>query len=152
MSAPALDLKDRRIIQALLENARVSFSQIGRCIGLSQPAVSERVRRLERLGVITGYGARVNNAALGLDVQVIIRVRTQFGHAPACLDLCARLPQVLDVYKVTGEDSFVLRCAFAGPGELDQVVTKFALYGLVTTSVVLAHAISRPPRLTRDAS
>lgn len=145
-----LDHKDRLILQALQQDARQSLSALGQRIGLSQPAVSERVKRLEADGVILGYGARLDLAAVGLPLQAVVRVRTTHAHIAACVALFERLPEVVDVVRVTGEDCFVVRCAFAEPADLERVVDRLASHGSVTTALVLSEPLSRPPALLRD--
>src|ERR1041384_2726175 len=100
--APAaeLDAKDIAILEALQEDGRVSLSELGRKVGLSQPAMSERVKRLEERGVITGYGARVDLAALGFNMMAIIRLRTGHEHIRACLQKFDELPFVVEVHRV----------------------------------------------------
>src|ERR1044071_6855209 len=103
---PALDPTDIAIIEAMQEDGRIAMSELGRKIGLSQPATSERVKRLEERGVITGYGARINPAALGLRMMAVIRVRTTHEHIQSCLKQFAEMPHVLEVLRLTGEDCF----------------------------------------------
>lgn len=80
-----LDAKDLAIIETLQDDGRVPLAELGRKIGLSQPAMSERVRRLEERGIIAGYGARINLAALGLNMMAIIRLKTAHEHIRACM-------------------------------------------------------------------
>jgi Lrp/AsnC family leucine-responsive transcriptional regulator len=138
-----LDKKDRLILQALQQDARQSLSALGKRIGLSQPAISERVRRLEEAGVIDGYSARVNLAAVGLRLQAIVRVRTTHEHIQRYVALFKSMPEVLDAVRVTGEDCFVVRCAFAQPADLERVVDALAAHGSVATSLVLSHPVSK---------
>jgi Lrp/AsnC family transcriptional regulator, leucine-responsive regulatory protein len=142
-----LDKKDRQIIQALQQDARQSLAALGRRIGLSQPAMSERLKRLEESGVIEGYGARVNLKAIGLGLQAVVRVRTTHEHIQRYLALFAAMPEVFDVVRVTGEDCFIVRCAFAEPADLERVVDALAAHGSVTTGLVLSHPLARPPGL-----
>ena len=142
-SAVELDAKDRAILKALQQDARASLSALGKKIGLSQPAMSERVKKLEDAGVIDGYAARVNLRAVGLGLQAIVRVRTTHEHIQRYLALFKTLPAVLEVFRVTGDDCFVLRCAFAEPKDLESVVDSLAAYGSVTTSLVLSHPLSQ---------
>ncbi len=142
MSA-ALDAKDLAIVEALQADGRASLSDLGRRIGLSQPAMSERVRRLEERGVITGYGARIDPQALGLVMSAFIRLKTTHEHIRACLEQFARLPQIVEVHRVTGDDCFVLKALVAAPGDLAVIVDSIGRFGPVTTSVVLK---SEPPR------
>jgi Lrp/AsnC family transcriptional regulator, leucine-responsive regulatory protein len=139
----ALDKKDRLILQALQQDARQSLAALGRRIGLSQPAISERVKKLEAAGVIEGYAARVNLQAIGLGLQAVVRVRTTHEHIQRYVALFKTIPEVLDVVRVTGEDCFIVRCAFADPKALERVVDALAAHGSVTTSLVLSHPVSQ---------
>jgi Lrp/AsnC family leucine-responsive transcriptional regulator len=138
-----LDKKDRLIIKALQQNARQSLSSLGKRIGLSQPAVSERVKRLEEAGVIGGYSARIDLRALGFRLQAVIRVRTTHEHVQRYVALFESTPEVLDVVRVTGDDCFIVRCAFAEPEDLERVVDALAAHGSVTTGLVLSHPVSK---------
>jgi Lrp/AsnC family leucine-responsive transcriptional regulator len=138
-----LDKKDRLIITALQQDARQSLSALGKRIGLSQPAVSERVRKLEAAGVISGYAARVDLAAVGLPLQAVVRVRTTHQHLQRYVALFDAMPEVLDAVRVTGDDCFVVRCAFAAPQDLQRVVDALAVHGSVTTALVLSHPVSK---------
>lgn len=140
----ALDKKDRLILQALQQDARQSLAALGRRIGLSQPAISERVKRLEEAGVIEGYAAKVNLQAIGLGLQAVVRVRTTHEHIQRYVALFKTIPEILDVVRVTGEDCFIVRCAFADPKALERVVDALAAHGSVTTSLMLSHPVSQP--------
>jgi len=138
----SLDSIDWRLIEELQIDARVSLSQLGNRVGLSQPAVSERVKRLEAAGVIEGYTARINYHAVGLDLLAVVRVKTTFEKLQACLRMFASMPEILEVYRVTGEDCLVLKVIVAQAQQLESVIDKLAKHGSVTTSIVLS---SRPP-------
>ena len=140
-----LDKKDRLIITALQEDARQSLAALGRRIGLSQPAISERVKKLEESGVIDGYAAKINLAAIGLRLQAVVRVRTTHEHVKRYVSLFESMPEVLDAVRVTGDDCFVVRCAFASPADLERVVDALAVHGSVSTSLVLSHPVSKAP-------
>ena len=142
-----LDKKDRLIIKALQQDARQSLSALGKRIGLSQPAVSERVKKLEDAGVICGYSARIDLRAIGLRLQAIIRVRTTHEHIQRYVALFESMPEVLDVVRVTGDDCFVARCAFAEPEDLERVVDTLATHGSITTALVLSHPVSKSTTL-----
>lgn len=138
MAAPhALDAKDLAILVALQEDGRRPLSALGRTIGLSQPAISERVKRLEDLGIITGYAAKVSLPALGLTMMAIIRLRTSHGHIRSCLKRFAELPNIIEVHRVTGDDCFVLKAIVPAPEDLASIVDGIGEFGTVTTSIVL---------------
>jgi Lrp/AsnC family leucine-responsive transcriptional regulator len=139
----SLDPTDIAIVEALQENGRIGMSELGRRVGLSQPATSERVKRLEERGIITGYHARVDAAALGLGMTAIIRVRTTHEHIRSCLKQFAEMPQIIEVLRLTGEDCFVLKVIVPNPSELESIVDATAKYGAVTTSLILR---AEPPK------
>ena len=142
-STMQLDKKNRLILEALQQDARQSLAALGKRIGLSQPAISERVKKLEEAGVITGYGARINLAAVGRRLQAVVRVRTTHEHIQRYVALFKSMPEVLDAVRVTGEDCFVLRCAFEAPEDLERVIDALAKHGSVTTALVLSHPVSK---------
>lgn len=143
MTAMVLDKKDWQILEALQADARQSLAALGKRIGLSQPAMSERVRKLEEAGVIEGYGARINLRAVGVGLQAIIRIQTDHTGIQPYLALFASMPEVLEADRVTGADCFVVRCAIAQPEELERVVDTLAAHGAVTTSLVLSSPIRK---------
>ncbi|MBI4724559.1 MAG: Lrp/AsnC family transcriptional regulator [Rhodomicrobium sp.] len=142
-----LDDKDIAILEALQEDGRIPHSELGRQIGLSQPAMSERVKRLEDRGIIAGYGVKINARALGLRMMAIIRLKTAHEHIRACTKQFAELPHVVEVHRVTGDDCFILKALVPAPEDLVMIVDAIGRFGSVTTSVVLQ---SEPPNpLTR---
>lgn len=133
----ALDKRDIDILEALQRDGRISLSALGRKIGLSQPAVSERVARLEADGIISGYRAEVDLNRVNLKLTAVIRLSTTHEHIQACLRRFADMPNVIAVKRVTGEDCFVLDVVFSDPSELETIVDRIAKFGPVSTSLVL---------------
>lgn len=144
MPAPDLDRLDIAILEALQDNARTPLSEIGRRIGLSQPAISERVKRLEERGIIAGYAARLDPAALGLGMMAIIRLKTTHEHIQPALRAFAQMPHVIEVHRLTGEDCFLLKLLVPTPGQLESIVDTIARFGAVTTSLVLRSEPAKP--------
>lgn len=138
-----LDSKDWQILEALQIDARQSLASLGKRIGLSQPAMSERVKKLETAGVITGYAAQVSFGAVGLGLQAILRIRTTHQYIKHYLALFNDIPQVLEADRVTGEDCFIVRCAFSQPADLETIVDALAVHGSVSTSLVLSNAVRK---------
>ncbi|MFJ1257614.1 Lrp/AsnC family transcriptional regulator [Cupriavidus sp. CuC1] len=138
-----LDKKDRLILEALQADARQSLAALGKRIGLSQPAMSERVRKLEDAGVIEGYGARVNLRALGVGLQAIIHIETTHAYIQKYVKLFESMPEVLSADRVTGAHCFIVRCAIADPADLEHVVDTLAAHGSVTTSLVLSSPVGK---------
>ncbi|MFD1694012.1 Lrp/AsnC family transcriptional regulator [Roseibium aestuarii] len=143
-SRPPLDPTDIAILEILQENARIGISELGRRIGLSQPATSERVKRLEERGVITGYGARISPEALGLGMMALIRVATTHEHIKPCLKQFAEMPHVIEVHRLTGEDCFLLKVLVPDPGQLETIVDAVARHGAVKTALVLRSEPAKP--------
>ena len=143
-SVPALDPTDVAIIEVLQEDGRIAISELGRRVGLSQPATSERVKRLEERGIITGYTAKINPAALGLRMMAVIRLRTTHEHIQACLKQFSEMPHVMEVLRLTGEDCFILKVFVPSPQELETIVDAVARHGAVTTSLVLRSEQPKP--------
>jgi Lrp/AsnC family leucine-responsive transcriptional regulator len=144
MAVSELDRLDIAILEALQENARSPLAEVGRRIGLSQPATSERVKRLEERGIIAGYGARVDPAALGLGMMAIIRVKTTHEHIKPALGAFGEMPHVIEVHRMTGEDCFLLKVLVPTPGQLETIVDTIAGFGAVTTSLVLRSEPTKP--------
>lgn len=140
-----LDLINRRILAELSENGRVSFRELGQRVGLSGPAVTERVRRLEREGVITGYAATLNPAALGYPLLVIIRINHSPGRPPDEVSLLAAdVPEIIECNRVTGSESYVLRAWCRDLTHLNDLVLRFSECGVTTTNLVIDTPVKRP--------
>jgi Lrp/AsnC family leucine-responsive transcriptional regulator len=142
--AIGLDAKDIAILEELQQEGRIPLSELGRKVGLSQPAMSERVKRLEERGIITGYGARISPQALGLRMIAIIRLKTTHEQIRASLKQFDALPHVVEVHRVTGDDCFVLKAIVPAPEDLAILVDKIGQFGAVTTSVVLRSEPAKP--------
>lgn len=147
-TAQLLDAHDTRILTELQADARLSMAELGRRVHLSQPAVTERVRKLEASGVISGYRATVNPAALGYGIRAIIRVgRAEYARV---VKLIQQMPEVVTAYNVTGEDSWILEIAVIDVAHLDAVVTRFCMLTETSTAIILnaarEHQAMRPAR------
>ncbi|MEF9602628.1 Lrp/AsnC family transcriptional regulator [Paracoccus sp. PXZ] len=144
MPTSELDRLDIAILEALQENARTPLSEVGRRVGLSQPATSERVKRLEDRGILAGYTARLDAAALGFGMMAIIRLKTTHEHIKPALKAFAEMPHVIEVHRLTGEDCFLLKVLVPTPGQLETIVDTIARFGAVTTSLVLRSEPVKP--------
>jgi Lrp/AsnC family leucine-responsive transcriptional regulator len=141
------DQTDRRILTELAGDGRVSFAELGRRVNLSAPAVAERVQRLERAGVITGYRAELDPRALGYPLTALVRVRPAPGRLPRIPELALEIPQVVECHRITGEDCFYLKVVLRSIDELGPLLDRFLDYGETTTSIVNASPVPRrePP-------
>ena len=130
-----LDAHDARILEELQRDARITMAELGRRVHLSQPAVTERVRKLELNGVIRGYRAVVDAQRLGYGIRALVRVgRVEYQRM---VKLIEQSPEVVDAWNVTGEDSWILEIAVIDVEHLDAVVTKFCILTETSTSIVL---------------
>jgi Lrp/AsnC family leucine-responsive transcriptional regulator len=149
-----LDATGWRILRILQENARVSFSEIGRQVGLSAPAVAERVRRLEEAGIIMGYHAEVDPAKVGLPILAIIRIGSTSASFARCAEAVKHMPEVLECHRITGSDSFYVQARAASIEHLERIIDTLQPYGETTTTLVLSSAVVRrpiaPPVLAAD--
>ena len=139
-----LDKLDCRILELLQRNARMSNTEIGKRIGLSQPAVTARIQKLEDDGVIEGYGARINARRAGLEISALIRLKTTHDKIEACLRMFDAMPAITAADRVTGEDCFVVRATVDAMSQLEAVIDSLAAFGAVSTSIVLATYPSKP--------
>lgn len=138
-----LDRLDWRILEALQHNARVTNTELGQQIGLSQPAVTARIRRLEERGIIEGYAARINPGLVGRGIAAIVRIRTTHAEIKRCLSAFEAMPEIVEAHRITGEDCFIVRMVVEEMVQLETAIDALAKFGPVTTSVVLA---SYPPK------
>jgi Lrp/AsnC family transcriptional regulator, leucine-responsive regulatory protein len=140
----SLDEIDRSILELLQANGRLTGAEVGRRVGLSQPAASARIQRLERNGIITGYRAIVDPARIGLNIHAVIRLRTTHAQLASALKTTAQAPEIVSVIRVTGEDCLLLDVQCADAGRLEQIVDLIARHGPVTTSIVLHRYPPKP--------
>jgi Lrp/AsnC family leucine-responsive transcriptional regulator len=131
-----VDDTNARLITALQDDARLSLAELGRRVGLTPPAVGERLARLEEAGVIRGYHADVAPAALGYGLSVILRIRPAARMIAKVAELAQATPEVTECHRVTGEDCFVMRLHVRDVGHLEEIIDAFVLYGQTTTSII----------------
>jgi len=142
-----MDETDRRILGELTKDGRVSFAELGRRISLSPPAVAERVQRLERAGVITGYRAEVDPRRLGYELTAIVRIKPAAGQLARIPELAAEIPEIGECHRITGEDCFFLKVHLRSIDDLSELLDRFLVYGEISTSLINASPIPRrdPP-------
>lgn len=138
------DRIDWKIIELLQRDARMTNTEVGKIVGLSQPAVTARIRLLEQAGVIEGYAARINPRALGQEITAIIRLKTTHEKINQCLKAFERIPEILEAHRITGEDCFIVKATFAYMPKLEATIDALAKFGSITTSLVLASYKPKP--------
>jgi Lrp/AsnC family transcriptional regulator, leucine-responsive regulatory protein len=135
-----LDQFDARILALLQADARLTMAELSRQINLSQPATTERVRKLEAMGVVTGYRAVVDAQSLGFSIRALVRIgRSNYDKVKKVLE---KTPEVRTAHNITGEDSWLIEITVKDVAHLDSVISKFCDLGETSTSIVL-NTISR---------
>ena len=132
----ALDATNLRLLVELVEDARLSQAELGRRVGLSAPAVAERLGRLERDGVILGYRAEVAPAALGYTLAAVLRIRPAPRQIPKVADLARETPEIVECHRITGEDCFIMKATVRDVEHLEELIDRFVVYGQTTTSII----------------
>jgi Lrp/AsnC family leucine-responsive transcriptional regulator len=138
-----LDRTGRQILFTLQEEARISFSELGKKVGLTPPAAAERVRRLEEAGLISGYHACIPPEKLGLPIQAYLRLKTTPDRYPKVLAAVREMPEVMECHHVTGDDAFLLKVAAASPTHLEAIIARFSPFGETATAVILSTAVEK---------
>jgi Lrp/AsnC family leucine-responsive transcriptional regulator len=136
-----IDDIDWKIIKELQLNARVSFAELGRRVGLTTPAVIERVRKLEDARVITGYRAEIDPAKVGFPVSAFIRMSISGIDYSHIIEVAQNSSEVLECHRGTGGDSFILKVAVADVEHLQDLIDRLTPYGITTTSIVLSSPV-----------
>lgn len=140
-----LDEINVRLLTELHADPRVSMSALARRVQMSAPAVTERVQRLERAGIITGYRMDVDPAALGLPVTAFARIRPAPGQLPRVAQLAQSLPNVTECHRITGEDCFLVKVHAPAVDQLEEILDQFLLYGQTVTSIVVTTPVPLRP-------
>jgi len=145
--AKLLDEINLRLLEELALDGRLGMAELGRRVGLSAPAVAERVQRLERSGVISGYHAEIDPAALGFPVSAVVRIRPSPGQLQRIPEIARETQEVVECHRITGEDCFLLRLHLREIAELEETLDLFTPYGSTTTSIVHSSPVPRrnPP-------
>ncbi|HYK35534.1 Lrp/AsnC family transcriptional regulator [Alloacidobacterium sp.] len=140
-SPEILDDYSRKLLIELQRDARASYADLGRRIGLSPSATAERLRRMEDAGIIRGYSVEIDREALGLPILAIIRMTCDGPRYHPFLKFVKELPEVRECHHVTGGDAFFLQVTAASIAELEQVIERLLPYGIPTTSIVLSSPV-----------
>lgn len=131
-----------KILNELQQNARISFTELGRRVGLSVPAVTERVHKMEEAGIILGYRAQIDPARVGLPIIAFINVKVGGENLAHFVEVAASHPEVLECHRVTGAESFLLKAAVSSVTHLERLLDTLMPYVATTTSMVLSTALA----------
>jgi Lrp/AsnC family leucine-responsive transcriptional regulator len=143
--AQLLDATNLQILEELQADARLTMAELGRRVSLSPPAVAERVQRLERSGVVTGYHASVDPKAVGYPIAAVVRVRPASRQLHKIPEVAQELPEVVECYRITGEDCFFVKLHLRSMEDLEGILDRFVLYGQTTTSIIHSAPVSPRP-------
>jgi Lrp/AsnC family leucine-responsive transcriptional regulator len=138
-----LDALDAAILRVLASDARVTMADLARAVGLSPPSATERVRRLEEAGVISGYAAVVDPAALGLPLAAYIRIRPIPGQLQRVAELLRGLASIVECDRVTGEDCFIAKAHVRTVAELEALIDEIVPYAMTNTSIIQSSPVKR---------
>ena len=140
----ALDDIDRQILMALQQDARLSYSELGRRISLSQPSVAERVKKLENAGIITSYQAQIDSTKIGFPIRVMIRLTVKSPTEKVFAGIHA-IPNITECLVVTGDDCYVIFAYLPAINELEKLIARISKYGNTATSIILSNLVE--PRM-----
>lgn len=136
-----MDGIDWKILRELQTDARISYAELGRRVGLTTPAVIERVKKLEDAGIITGYRAEIDAAKVGLPITAFIRMSITGVDYSHIIEVAENATEVLECHRGTGGDSFIMKVAVADVGHLQTLIDRLTPYGITTTSIVLSSPV-----------
>ncbi|CAM5422195.1 MAG: Lrp/AsnC family transcriptional regulator [Aquamicrobium sp.] len=142
-----LDDLDRRIVEILVDDARISLKELAARVNLSSPSASERLRRLEERGVIRAFTVDVDPAALGYTLQAIVRIKPLPGRLHQVQKLVEEIPEFTECDKVTGDDCFIGRLHIRSISDLDRILDKITDKAETSSAIVKAQPVKRrlPP-------
>jgi Lrp/AsnC family leucine-responsive transcriptional regulator len=139
----SIDDIDRKVLTELQVDARVSYAELGRRVGLTTPAVIERVRKLEDAGVIIGYRAEIDTAKVGLPITAFVRMSITGVDYSHIIEVAQESNEVLECHRGTGGDSFIMKVAVSSVEHLQHIIDKLTPYGITTTAIVLSSPVKR---------
>jgi Lrp/AsnC family transcriptional regulator, leucine-responsive regulatory protein len=137
------DAINAALLRELQEDARLSLAELGRRVGLSSPAVADRLERLEEAGVITGYRAEVDPRALGYELTIMLRIRPAPRELRKVAELAQRTREVVECHRITGDDCYLMKAHVRDVEHLEELIDRFAVYGQTTTSIVQSSPVPR---------
>lgn len=138
-----VDEIDWKILKELQIDARLSYAELGRRIGLTTPAAIERVRKLEDAGIIVGYRIEIDTGKVGLPITAFIRMSISGIDYSKIIRVAEDSSEVLECHRGTGGDSFILKVAVSDVGHLQNLIDRLTPYGITTTSIVLSSPVKR---------
>jgi Lrp/AsnC family transcriptional regulator, leucine-responsive regulatory protein len=143
MASNLLDETNLALLSELQGDARLTLAELGRRVGLSSPAVAERLQRLEETGVIGGYRAIVDPRAVGYALGAVLRIRPAPRQIPKVAEVAERTPEVVECHRITGEDCFFMKLYVRDVEHLEEVIDAFTPFGQTTTSIMQSSPVAQ---------
>src|SRR6478672_8591397 len=140
-----IDEIDRKILKELQQDARTSYAELGRRVGLTTPAVIERVRKLEDAHIITGYRAEIDPAKVGMPITAFLRMSITGVDYSHIIEVAEQSKEILECHRGTGGDSFIMRVVVSSVEHLQEVIDRLTPYGITTTTIVLSSPVNGKP-------
>lgn len=138
-----IDKLNTKILKCLQENARQSNAEIGRQVGISSPAVSERIKKMEDLGIIEGYKALVSPLEIGYQLKAIITIRAFMGKLKPFLEKVKTFDEVVNCYRITGDENIVMEVVLKNQKHLESFIDNLIIYGESKTQIVLSRVVKQ---------
>lgn len=138
-----IDYLNLKILKCLQKNARQSNAEIGRQVGISSPAVSERIKKMEDLGIIQGYTTLVSPFEIGYQLKAIITMRAFMGKLKPFLEKVKTYDEIVNCYRITGDENFVMEVVLKNQKHLEQFIDQLIVYGETKTQIVLSHVVKQ---------
>jgi Lrp/AsnC family leucine-responsive transcriptional regulator len=142
-----IDMLNWKILNSLQENARASFAEIGRQVGLTPPAVAERIKKMEDMEIIQGYTAKVSHAKTGHQLKAIITLRAFMGKLKPFLVTVVTFKEVINCYRITGNENIIMEVVLKDQFHLEKFIDKLIQYGETRTHIILSNVVSNAPIL-----
>ncbi|SNZ00196.1 Lrp/AsnC family transcriptional regulator [Flagellimonas pacifica] len=146
-----IDELNWEILGYLQENARETFANIGRKVGLTPPAVAERVKKMEDLGIIEGYGANVSYALAGHQLKAIVMLRAFMGKLKPFLNKVKSYDEVVNCYRITGNENIIMEVVLQDQSHLEKFIDELIVYGECRTHIVLSDVVANAPIVKRKS-
>jgi Lrp/AsnC family transcriptional regulator, leucine-responsive regulatory protein len=137
-----LDAVNRGLLAELTSDARLSLAELGRRVGLSAPAVAERIQRLQETGVVRGFRAELDPRALGYSLGVVLRIRPEARHLRTVAQRARESPEVVECHRITGDDCYFMKLHVVDIEHLEEVIDRFTPYGQTTTSIIQSSPVT----------
>jgi len=144
-----LDDINWKILKALQKNARQSNTEIAKQVGITSPAVAERIRKMEDLGVIQGYYTKVSHYETGHQLKAIITLRAFMGRLKPFLEIVKDFDEVVNCYRITGNENIIMEVVLNNQRHLEKFIDQLITYGETRTHIVLSNVVENNPIVKR---